>query len=154
MAFGPRYCSLLNSCSSFSSSQLHSYPRMSASLPDIRHHCGLMCNISPFHSSLALLKSLWKGHSWPKYLKWSPSTEHTTIILIFHSASPFWDTLVGLLISIGAGKLQPAGQIQPTACLFTARELMIFTFVNGWSKSKDEYFMICENYMKLKFQGP
>ena len=129
-------CSPLNACSSSSSSQLHSYPGTSAPLPDIRLHCSLMSRVSPCHSSPAQLKSLWKGRSWPKYLKWSPSTEHNPIILIFHSASPFWDIFVGLPISTGVGK--PACRPNPANCLlFTAHELMIFTFLNGWSKSKD-----------------
>lgn len=41
------------------------------------------------------------------------------------------------------------------ACLFMPCELRkVFTFANGWEKSKEEYFVAGENYRKLKFQCP
>lgn len=31
---------------------------------------------------------------------------------------------------------------------------MVFTFLNGWKKPRDQYFLMCENYKKFKFQCP
>lgn len=52
-----------------------------------------------------------------------------------------------------AGKLLPVHQIQPVACFTEALEQLFLHFYLGEKKSKEYfYFMIHENYIKLKFQ--
>lgn len=46
-------------------------------------------------------------------------------------------------------------QLQPVFWLWTAQELrIVFTCLNGWKKSKEYYFVTCENDKKFKFQCP
>ena len=64
-----------------------------------------------------------------------------------------WYGLLGIFVS----KLQSLGQIWPITCFFTAfRQEWLFTFLSDWGKKSKEgyYFMICENYLKSKFQCP
>lgn len=53
-------------------------------------------------------------------------------------------------------KLQPMGQIHLTGCFCVACKLRsVFTFLNSWKKkSKEEFYVICGNYMKFKLQRP
>lgn len=75
---------------------------------------------------------------------------HFSVLLVADSAS-----------KPGTGKLQPAGQIQLATCFCTALELrmffafiFVFSFLNGWEKSKEEDFMAPENNTKFKFECP
>ena len=43
----------------------------------------------------------------------------------------------------------------PPACFYITWKLRVaFTFLNGWKKSKENYFMTCKNYIRFKFQFP
>ena len=66
-----------------------------------------------------------------------------------------WSILTTASSRTEVGKLGLVCQMQPAACfLYSPWDKNGFYIVKWWRKKREEYFLTCKNYRKLKFQCP